>query len=235
MTTFPTSRRRVAAAASVALAVSAVLLSPAGAVTAAASDTTRAAGQTITLPVHDALAQLPVTAEDRTGYKRTAFRHWIDADKDGCDTRKEVLKAEALVAPEQGPGCALTGGEWYSPYDDTYVTDASRLDIDHLVPLAEAWDSGASTWTAKEREAYANDLGDARDLIAVTAKSNRSKADQDPSTWLPPAAGYRCTYVNDWIADKTRWRLSIDAAEQAALEQDLAACPDSPITVTTAR
>ena len=103
------------------------------------------------------------------------------------------------------------------------------------MPLAEAWDSGASAWTAKEREAYANDLGDARDLIAVSAKSNRSKADQDPSTWLPPATGYRCAYVTDWIADKTRWGLAVDPGEQAALEQDLADCPDTPITVTTAR
>jgi hypothetical protein len=129
----------------------------------------------------------------------------------------------------------LTGGEWYSPYDDTYFTDPSKLDIDHLVPLAEAWDSGASSWTAAERQAYANDLGDSRDLIAVSARSNRSKADQDPSTWLPPAAGYRCTYVTNWITDKTRWGLSIDAGEQTALEQDLANCPDSPITVTLAR
>ncbi|WP_078862619.1 HNH endonuclease family protein [Streptomyces sp. NRRL F-5123] len=236
MITFLCLRRRGAAAAAltVALAASAALLSPATA-TAAGPGAARAAGQTVTLPVRDALAQLPVTAEDRTGYQRTAFKHWVDADKDGCDTRKEVLKAEAIVAPVQGPGCVLTGGEWYSPYDDTYFTDARALDIDHLVPLAEAWDSGASAWTAKEREAYANDLGDARDLIAVSAKSNRSKADQDPSTWLPPAAGYRCTYVTDWIADKIRWGLSVDAGEQAALEQDLAACPDAPITVTTAR
>jgi hypothetical protein len=228
--------RRGAAAATltVALVASAPLLSPATA-SAAGPGAARAAGQTITLPVRDALAHLPVAAEDRTGYKRTAFKHWTDADRDGCDTRKEVLKAEAIIAPVQGPGCALTGGEWYSPYDDTYFNDAGKLDIDHLVPLAEAWDSGASGWTAKEREAYANDLGDARDLIAVSAKSNRSKADQDPSTWLPPAAGYHCTYVTDWIADKTRWGLSIDPGEQTALQQDLAACPDAPLTVTTAR
>lgn len=78
------------------------------------------------------------------------------------------------------------------------------------VPLAEAWDSGASAWSTKEREAYADYLTDARDLIAVSARSNRSEADQDPSTWLPPAASYRCTYVTDWIADKTRWSVSID-------------------------
>ncbi|MFF0465487.1 hypothetical protein [Streptomyces mexicanus] len=72
-------------------------------------------------------------------------------------------------------------------------------------------------------------------MIAVSAASNRSKADQDPTTWLPPAAGYRCPYVTDWVADKTRWGLSIDADEQAALAQTLIQCPDSPVTVILAR
>ncbi|MEU9273028.1 hypothetical protein AB0E04_47800 [Streptomyces sp. NPDC048251] len=78
-------------------------------------------------------------------------------------------------------------------------------------------------------------LDDARALIAVSAASNRSKSDQDPSTWLPPYASYWCQYVTDWIADKTRYSLTIDPAEQAALAQRLAACPDQPITVTLAR
>lgn len=81
----------------------------------------------------------------------------------------------------------------------------------------------------------ANDLGDARALIAVSAASNRSNADQDPSTWAPPADGYRCQYVTDWVADKTRWGLSIDATEQAALAETLSHCSDGPITVTLAR
>ncbi|MFI2764815.1 HNH endonuclease family protein [Streptomyces echinatus] len=219
---------RTAAAA----AVFAALLVPASA--HAAPATAAAPGDSVTLPVREALAQLPVRIEDRTGYERTKFKHWIDADRDGCNTRSEVLKAEAVVAPEQGAGCKLTGGEWYSPYDDRYIAGPSGLDIDHLVPLAEAWDSGASDWTAKEREAYANDLGDDRALIAVSAASNRSKADQDPATWLPPAAGYRCQYVTDWVADKLRWGLSIDTGEQAALAEVLTACPNVPVTVTPA-
>ncbi|MGW1589277.1 HNH endonuclease family protein [Streptomyces sp. NPDC002386] len=195
----------------------------------------RAPGQTITAPVRDALAQLPIRDEDRTGYDRTKFRHWTDADRDGCNTRAEVLKTEAVVAPEQSARCLLTGGEWYSPYDDQYIQGPRGLDIDHLVPLAEAWDSGASAWTAAEREAYANDLGDDRALIAVSAASNRSKADQDPSTWLPPANGYRCEYVTDWIADKIRWGLGIDTIEHVALSDVLSRCLNVPLTVTTAR
>jgi hypothetical protein len=78
-------------------------------------------------------------------------------------------------------------------------------------------------------------LGDGRALIAVSAASNRSKADQDPATWLPPAAGYRCQYVTDWVADKTRWGLSIDSGEQAALSEVLSQCPNAPVIVTLAR
>lgn len=129
----------------------------------------------------------------------------------------------------------MTGGCWYSPYDDTYFTQARALDIDHLVPLAEAWDSGASAWTAAERQAYANDLDDARALIAVSAASNRSKADQDPSTWQPPATGYRCTYATDWVVIKTRWALAVDPAEQMAISEILDICPNASIEVTRAR
>ncbi|MFF7966786.1 HNH endonuclease family protein [Streptomyces sp. NPDC007903] len=201
----------------------------------AATAAAQAPGDTITAPVREALAQLPVRTEDRTGYQRTLFKHWVDADKDGCNTRAEVLLEEAVVAPERTGTCTLTGGEWYSPYDDRTIAGPRGLDIDHLVPLAEAWDSGASGWSPAEREAYANDLEDGRALIAVSATSNRSKADQDPSTWLPTAVGYRCTYVTDWIADKTRWGLTVDTAEQAALTNVLEACPNISMTATLAR
>ncbi|MFI6249028.1 HNH endonuclease family protein [Streptomyces sp. NPDC051016] len=194
-----------------------------------------AADETITLPVRDALAALTVADESRAGYSRDKFKHWTDADKDGCNTRAEVLLEEAVAAPEVGPKCALTGGVWYSPYDDQYIDDARKLDVDHLGPLAEAWDSGAYAWTPKEREAYANDLDDPRALVAVSAASNRSKADKDPAEWMPPYVGYWCTYVTNWVADKTRYQLSVDPAEHDALADRLAACPDQPITVTLAR
>lgn len=112
---------------------------------------------------------------------------------------------------------------------------ARRAVIDHLVPLAESWDSGASTWTPAERQAYANDLDDPRALLAVSATSNRCKADQDPTTWQPPAEGYRWTYATDWIAIKTRWGLTVDPAEQTALTSVLDGCPDTVIEVTRAR
>ncbi|MGW7400853.1 HNH endonuclease family protein [Streptomyces cyaneofuscatus] len=193
------------------------------------------AGGTLALPLKDAVRALPAAEETRAGYTRTAFKHWTDADRDGCNTRKEVLLAEAFTAPGQGARCALEGGRWYSPYDDIYVEAAGGLDVDHMVPLAEAWDSGAGAWSAKEREAYANDLDDDRALIAVTARSNRSKADQDPATWLPPAQAYRCEYLGDWVAVKMRWQLTVDDTERQALAEGTAGCPNRPVKVTLAR
>ena len=143
------------------------------------------------------------TAPERVGgYDRNLFKHWIDADKNGCDTRKEVLIAEAIVKPKKGPKCVLSGGKWISPYDGKSFTKDSGLDVDHVVPLAEAWRSGAWAWTAKQRQDFANDLSDSRVLIAVTASANRSKGDQDPKTWLPSKG--KCTYIESWVAVKVR-------------------------------
>ncbi|TCR11406.1 uncharacterized protein DUF1524 [Streptomyces sp. BK205] len=103
--------------------------------------------------------------ESRAGYQRTSFKHWVGADRDGCSTRAEVLIAESLVAPTIEPGCKVTAGEWRSYYDGVTVTAPSVLDIDHMVPLAEAWDSGASSWTAQRRQDYANDLDAERSLV----------------------------------------------------------------------
>lgn len=103
-----------------------------------------------------------------------------------------------------------------------------------MVPLAESWDSGASAWTTQQREAYANDLDEPRALIAVTAKTNRSKADQDPSEWLPPHQPAHCQYIADWTVVKTRWGLTVDVAEKAVLTQIAAGCANVPLAITPA-
>ncbi|MGW1230281.1 HNH endonuclease family protein [Streptomyces sp. NPDC002530] len=181
------------------------------------------------LPLAEAIKKIPVAGEKRAGYKRDSFRHWVDEDNDGCSTRQEVLLAEAVTAPEQGARCALTGGSWRSYYDEVEVTDARKLDIDHMVPLAEAWDSGADDWTPERRQAYANDLTAERSLVAVTAKTNRSKADKDPAAWMPPARSAACTYLVDWTATKLRWGLTVDEAEQKALLEHAEPCADSAV------
>ena len=176
------------------------------------------------------ISALSSGTEVRTGYSRDLFRHWVDADGDGCDTRAEVLISEADTAPTVGSSCSLSGGRWYSYYEGAYQTSSSALDIDHMVPLAEAWDSGARTWTAARREAFANDLGDSRTLVAVTASLNRSKGDQDAAEWLPPIN--KCRYIKDWVAAKIRWNLTVDTAERSALQQVAGGCTNSAMTVT---
>ncbi|MFI6771158.1 HNH endonuclease family protein [Streptomyces sp. NPDC050355] len=182
-----------------------------------------------TLSLHDAIEALPQAAESRDGYERTKFRHWIDEDKDGCNTRNEVLIDEAITSPTEGPRCKLSGGTWWSYYDDKVVEGPSGLDIDHMVPLAEAWDSGASQWTAARRQAYANDLGAERSLVAVTARTNRQKADQDPAEWMPPADDAQCTYLADWTATKLRWALTVDRAERDTLRDLATGCEDTDV------
>ncbi|MEU6459916.1 HNH endonuclease family protein [Streptomyces sp. NPDC047065] len=185
-----------------------------------------------TLSLTEAVAALPIAVESREGYDRDAFRHWNSGanPSDGCNTRAEVLIAEAVEPPTVGPRCRLSGGRWFSYYDQVWVTSASNLDIDHMGPLAEAWDSGASTWSAQRREAYANDLGADASLVAVTARSNRSKSDQDPATWMPPAAEVHCRYVAEWVGTKLRWTLSADEAEAAAVREVADGCPDQTVT-----
>ncbi|MFJ6076389.1 HNH endonuclease family protein [Streptomyces sp. NPDC093065] len=185
-----------------------------------------------TLPLAEAVTLLPVDTESRDGYDRDAFRHWNSGDDpaDGCNTRKEVLISEAVEPPTVESRCRLSGGRWWSYYDQVWVTSASGLDIDHMVPLAESWDSGASTWSPQRREAYANDQGATTSLVAVTARSNRSKADQDPAEWLPPAEEVHCRYVAEWVGTKLRWSLSADETEAAALRETAADCPDQRVT-----
>ncbi|WP_405504976.1 HNH endonuclease family protein [Streptomyces anulatus] len=168
----------------------------------------------------DAVGLVKVTEEDRTGYSRSSFKHWNSGDDatDGCNTRAEVLIAEAVVAPAVEAGCKLSGGTWVSYYDGQEVSSAGALDIDHMVPLAEAWDSGASAWSAVRREAYANDQGATVSLVAVTARSNRQKSDQDPADWMPPSPEAQCRYVGEWVSTKLRWGLTADDRELEALK-----------------
>ena len=158
------------------------------------------------------------------GYDRDLFADWYDADRNGCNTRKEVLIAESLDPVQIGSGCTITGGRWFSIYDNVETTDSSKFDIDHMVPLSEAWGSGAWNWNADQRKHFANDLDQPFFLIAVTASSNRSKSDRDPAEWMPPNSGYHCEYVRVWIEIKRAWDLSVDQAEHNYLAQKLASC-----------
>ncbi len=177
----------------------------------------------------EASSDLMLYTDYSQGYDRGLFKHWIDADKNGCTTRAEVLIAEAVVKPKVGKKCALTGGKWISAYDAKIISDSSKLDVDHLVPLAEAWRSGAWAWTAKQRQDYANDLTDSRALIAVTLNSKRSKSDKDLRNWLPTVG--KCEYIKDWVAIKWRYSLTYDNLEMGVIRKYSESCKLGTIKV----
>ena len=170
------------------------------------------------------LAGLTISPEVTSGYNRDLFKHWIDADRDGCNAREEVLIIESLDPVELSSTCRALSGRWLSRFDGVVITDSSKLDIDHMVPLKEAWDSGANAWSADRRQAFANDLDLPEALIAVSASSNRSKSARDPAEWLPTASGYVCQYVKDWMSVKTKWQLSVDQREFEALRSVSLGC-----------
>jgi hypothetical protein len=160
------------------------------------------------------LQTIRVENEYQVGYDRALFDHWRDIDGDGCDSRDQVLKRDSISLPQVDPvNCNVIAGDWVSPYDGGKWSNPSDIDIDHVVALKEAWDSGAWAWSAAQRKAFANDTSDSRTLLAVTDSVNQSKSDKDPSNWLPPLQSYTCTYLGNWIAVKVRWSLSMDSSE----------------------
>jgi hypothetical protein len=155
------------------------------------------------------------------GYVRDLFPTWKDIDHDGCDAREQALAEASTVPASVRAGCEVVGGHWVSAYDGMSSDVPGDLDVDHVVPLANAWASGADAWTTDERTAYANDQFD---LWVVSASSNRSKGDRSPDTWRPPDTAVWCTYAQRWIAIKVRWRLRATTAEHDALGQMLDTC-----------
>jgi Protein of unknown function (DUF1524) len=180
----------------------------------------------------DQLAELPVPSSELTPpYDRSAsFGGWRDVDGDCQDTRAEVLIAESqvpVIFSDASSNCRVTAGRWQDVYTERVVSSAGELDIDHLVPLYEAWTAGAWRWTQQLRVAFANDLEHPEQLVAVTPSANRSKGSRAPDAWKPPSDHARCEYALSWISIKARWRLSVHDAERTALVDMLRICQAS--------
>lgn len=176
------------------------------------------------------VARSPATAP----YERDAFGSaWADVDGNGCNQRDDVLLRDAVpgtvtVAPQGACPHDVLAGTWVDPYtgaelvmDDLKdLAQAQAVQIDHVVPLAEAWRSGADAWTAQRRREFANDL---RALLAVDGPTNMGKGDDDPAAWRPRAS-YQCAYATRWIDVKHRWGLGADDSERRALAEMLEEC-----------
>ena len=170
-------------------------------------------------------------------YDRDDWKHWTDVDGDCQDTRQEVLIAESSVPVtfrDEG-SCRVATGRWTGPYTDEVVDDPGKLDVDHVVPLANAHLSGAHGWSSERKELFANSLSYPGHLVAATAAANRSKGRKGPDEWRPPDRTYWCRYAMDWVAIKTEWGLTATGAEAAALREMLAGCqPSVHLQVLTA-
>jgi hypothetical protein len=177
--------------------------------------------------VRELLAGLVVrTSDASTPYVRDDFDGggWAYDPATGCNTRERVLIEESVIEPEVDDRCRTTRGRWRSMYDGVTTDDPADLQIDHVVPLADAWRSGAWAWPSDRRLAFAHDLTSPDTLLAVTGSTNQSKGDSTPDEWLPPDRASWCTYAEQWIRVKATWDLTVTVAERARLEALLAAC-----------
>ncbi|KAJ4391818.1 hypothetical protein N0V93_005438 [Gnomoniopsis smithogilvyi] len=175
----------------------------------AASAKTQLAGLTVATQVDDG------------AYDRDLFPTWIDQGN-SCNTREYVLQRDGTNVVVNA-ACTATSGSWYSPYDGATWTAASDVDIDHMVPLKNAWISGANGWTTARRQAFANDITRPQ-LWAVTDNVNQSKGDKSPDLWKPPLASYYCIYARAWVQVKSYYDLTISSAEKTALTSMLNTC-----------
>ncbi|MFJ4714963.1 HNH endonuclease family protein [Streptomyces sp. NPDC088785] len=167
----------------------------------------------------------------KTGYARERFgTAWADTDSNHCDTRDDILKRDLKSVRFSDGECKVSGGRLdpdpYSGKDVTFTRGSSKVDIDHLVSLSDAWQKGAFKWEPGKRIALANDP---LNLLAVDATPNRSKGDGDTATWLPPDKGFRCTYVAGQVAVKKKYGLWVTGAERDAMKKVLGGCPDQKL------
>jgi hypothetical protein len=163
------------------------------------------------------LDKLTVADEHSDAGRNGRFGYWRDDDHDGCNTGNEVLIDESTEPVNRTPSCRIISGRWVSPYDGAVLTSPSDVSIDHVVTLAEAWESGAWQWTDQQRNDYLNDLQHPDFLVAVSNAIKDDKGDKDPGQWLPPVESDRCDYLRAWVHLKTVYQLTVDPGEREAI------------------
>ena len=180
-------------------------------------------------------AQITKGRAAKTGYTRDQFGPaWADVDRNGCDTRNDILKRDLTdeVFKEKTNGCTVLSGTLVDPFSGETinfvrgVATSSEVQIDHTVALSNAWQTGAFKLTADQRKAFANDP---LNLLAVKGRLNSQKGDGDAATWLPPLKSYRCDYVSRQIAVKMKYKLWFTAPEKEAMIRILKTCPEKAL------
>ena len=180
-------------------------------------------------------AQVTKGRAAKTGYTRAQFgQTWADVDRNGCDTRNDILKRDltAEVFKEKTRECVVLSGTLIDPFSGETINfvrgnvSSMEVQIDHVVALSNAWQTGAFKLSIKERTAFANDP---LNLLAVKGRLNSQKGDGDAATWLPPLKSYRCDYVARQIAVKIKYRLWFTAPEKEAMVRILKSCPEKAL------
>lgn len=174
-----------------------------------------------------------------SGYTRTKFGPaWKDVNKDGCDTRNDVLRRDLtnVVVKAGTNGCVVVSGKLKDPYTGKTISfvrgpQSSKVQIDHVVPLKAAWLTGAQKWSKVKRTQFANDP---LNLLAVDGKANASKGAGDAATWLPKNKSFRCAYVARQVAVKSKYKLWVTKAEKSAIERVLSKCKKTKIVKSDA-
>lgn len=156
-------------------------------------------------------------------YRREEWPHWADVDGNGCDARQDALSAWSTVPAtvNRSGTCKVVAGAWVSPYDQKASNNPGDFDVDHLVPLENAFRSGGWAWSTARRRAYANDPGV---LVVASASSNRSKGSDPPDQWRPSFRDSWCAYADGWVRVKSTWGLTVTTSERDALGQMLDTC-----------
>ena len=180
-------------------------------------------------------AQVTKGRAAKTGYTRAQFgQTWADVDRNGCDTRNDILKRDltAEVFKEKTRECVVLSGRLIDPFSGETINfvrgnvSSMEVQIDHVVALSNAWQTGAFKLTIKERTAFANDP---MNLMAVKGRLNSQKGDGDAATWLPPLKSFRCDYVARQIAVKLKYKLWFTAPEKEAMVRILKSCPEKAL------
>lgn len=180
-----------------------------------------------------ALSKLPVKGRAaKTGYARSQFGDGWAKNSSGCDTRNIILRRDLTDVKLSSDNCKVMSGIFDDPYTGKQIlfvrgaTTSSLVQIDHVVALSDAWQTGAQQLTAQQREILANDP---LELIAVDGSANQQKSDGNAATWLPPNKAFRCQYIARQIAVKIKYSLWVTSAEQSAMSKVLSACPDQKL------
>jgi hypothetical protein len=162
----------------------------------------------------------------KTGYARSQFPHWSDPDRNGCDARNDTLKRDLTnITYKVGTrDCKVIAGQLLDPFSGKVITFSTTkvvIDIDHVVALSNAWQTGAAYFDKNKRSQIANDP---LNLLAVDSKLNRQKGDGDAATWLPPSKAFRCEYVARQVAVKAKYGLWVTKPEKVAIDKILSTC-----------